>query len=136
MQVLAWAQRDQALAPAGMVALGAVKARLLAQLRKLDAQAQARLSIVATRDMLVVLGADLPWVDGARYCAPDPRVRNLWLPTSMAPRLAPDLLRRSVTARAGSGALLLWPDPEQFLLLEPARSCSPALRDWDAEQCA
>ncbi len=138
MQVLLWTHRSEALAPAGMVTAGAVTRRLLTQLRARDAEALARLSIVATHDMLVLIGAgaDLPWVDGARYCAPDPAVQTLWMPTNMMPVQAVDLLRRSATARAGVGALLLWPAPEQFIPLDSARSLTPHVLDWLMGQAA
>lgn len=137
MHVLAWNHRSEALPPSGVVTAGAATRRLLVQLRALDAQAQSRLSAMATRDMLIVLGAgaDLPWVDGARYCAPDPDVQTLWLPTTMAPVLPADLVRRSAAGRAGAGALLLWPEPEQFIPLDMARSLTPDVLAWLAEQC-
>lgn len=138
MQVLVWTERSEALAPAGMVTAGAVTCRLLARLDSLDGPALARLSMVATRDLLVLMGAtdDLPWVNGARYCAPEPAAHNLWVPTNMAPVLPADLIRRSAAGRAGDGALLLWPAPEQFVPLAAARSLTPALLGWLAEQCA
>jgi hypothetical protein len=137
MPVLAWQRRPEALAAAGMVTAGAVTQRLLAQLTGSSEAALARLTMVATRDLLVLLGAadDLPWVDGARYCAPDPLVQTLWLPTTMAPVLPPDLLRRSAGERVGAQAVLLWPEPEQFLPLHQARSMTPALLAWIAEEC-
>lgn len=137
MQVLHWTARSEALTPAGMVTAGAATRRLLSRLGTLDGPALSRLSGLATRDMLVVLGAagDLPWIDGARYCAPDPVVQSLWLPTNMTPVLPTDLVRRSARARAGDEALLLWPAPELFLPLGGARSLTPLLLDWLAEHC-
>jgi hypothetical protein len=138
MQVLLWTERSEALQPSGMVTAGAVTGRLLARLRTRDEPSLARLSVVATRDLLVLLGAadDLPWVNGARYCAPDPSAHGLWVPTNMTPALPADLIRRSAAARAGDGALLLWPAPEQFLPLGQARSLTPAVLGWLAAQCA
>ena len=130
MTVLEWQRRAEPLAPGGLVADGAVARQLLAQLRPLAEQVLARLRIVATRDLLVVLGADLPWFDGVRYCAPDPAAPTLWLPTHLAPTLAPDLLRRSLAARAGAGPVLLWNAPEHMLPLADARALTPALLDW------
>ncbi|SHH13754.1 hypothetical protein [Massilia sp. CF038] len=138
MQVLLWSERSEALPPSGMVTAGAVTRRLLARLRSVDGQALSRLSVAATRDLLVLIGPadELPWVDGARYCAPDPDVHSLWVPTNMRPVLPPDLIRRSAAARAGDGVLLLWPSPEQFVPLESARSLTPEVLDWLKEQCA
>jgi hypothetical protein len=136
MQVLAWERRTQALTPAGMVTRGDVTQRLLAQLATASEAELANLSVVATRELMVLIGAndDLPWIDGARYCAPDPQVATLWLPTTVAPALPPDLLRRSAAARAGTQALLLWNEPEQFLPLHEPRSLTPMLLDWLVEQ--
>ena len=40
------------------------------------------------------------------------------------------------TARAGVGALLLWPAPEQFIPLDCARSLTPHVLDWLMGQAA
>lgn len=135
MTVLAWSRRQEALAPAGLVAEGAAMAALVRKLHLTGEEALTRFTLVATRDMVILLGQapDLPWVDGARYCAPDPQVQTLWLPTTMQPVLPPDLLRRSASAHAGDGPLLLWDDPEQFLPLAQARTITPGLLAWLAE---
>ena len=135
MQALAWRRRPEPLTPAGLVSTGAVTQRLLAKLREAGDEGLARLAVVATRDMLVLLGAnaDLPWVDGVRYCAPDPQARSLWLPTSAAPVLAPDLLARRAMERSGGRTVLLWNDPEQMLPLDQPRGLNAALLNWLAE---
>ncbi len=138
MPVLAWERRPEALPAAGIVTTGAATERLLAQLAPASEEALARLSFVATRDLLVLMGAhdELPWVDGARYCAPDPQVQTLWLPTTVAPALPRDLVRRSAAARVGEQAVLLWHEPEQFIPLNDPRSLTPALLAWLAGQSA
>jgi hypothetical protein len=138
MPVLEWKRRPQALPPSGLVTAGAVTQRLLAQLRLCGDAALARLTAVATRDLLVVIGAndDLPWIDGARYCAPDPVAQTLWLPTTLMPTLPPDLLRRSAVARVGERAVLLWNEPEQLLPLHQPRSLTPELLAWIGKECA
>ena len=137
MTVLEWTRRDEALAPAGVVAAGDIALRLLDRLRLRSEEELARLTVVATRDLLVLLGAadDLPWIDGARYCAPDPVTQLLWLPTAWKPRFPSDLVRRSATARVGERAVLLWNEPELFLPLHLARNLSPGLIDWLAREC-
>ena len=104
MAVLEWKRRQEALVPSGLVTAGAVTLRLLAQLKLASDEALQRLTVVATRDLMVLLGSndDLPWIDGARYCAPDPGAQTLWLPTTMAPALPPDLLRQSAARRVGA----------------------------------
>jgi hypothetical protein len=136
MQVLGWQRRAEPLAPAGVVTFGAATQLLLARLALASEEALASLSVVATRDMMVLMTAagKLPWIDGARYCAPDPDMPSLWLPTTMAPVLAPDLVRRSLAGRVGAEAVLLWNEPEQLLPLHAPRSLTPALVAWFAEQ--
>src|SRR5216110_865427 len=101
IQTLAWTAPLEAAPPAGVVALGQAAKKLLAHLQAQPEESLACLSVVAARDLLVILGRteQLPWVDGVRFCAPDPLAPNLWLPTSTIPRLSPDLLQTAVTAR-------------------------------------
>lgn len=138
MPAIEWTRRQDALAPAGLVTAGAVTQRLLAHLRLAADDVLARLSVVATRDLLVLIGAsaDLPWIDGARYCAPDPAAQTLWLPTTMTPTLPVDLVRRSAVGRVGERAVLLWNEPEQFLPLYQPRNLTPALLAWLEQECA
>ena len=138
MAVLEWQRRREALVPSGLVTAGAVTRRLLAQLKLGGDEALASLTVVATRDLMVLLGANdaLPWIDGARYCAPDPGAQTLWLPTTMAPALPADLLRQSAIRRVGERAVLLWNEPEQFLPLHQPRSLTPELLAWLEQECA
>lgn len=125
MTGLAWRTRADALAPAGLVAAGAVARALLAGLRRrLDEAPDAvqGLSLVATRGMLVLRGdaGCLPWRDGVQYCAPAPGAPGLWLPTRLAPTAPADLLHTALQRRAGHAAILLWPAPELVLGLDGA----------------
>jgi hypothetical protein len=136
MPVVAWQVRSSALTPAGMVVAGGLLPTLLAQLRQCnDVQLQA-LSVVATRDLLVLLGANevLPWIDGARYCAASPQAPNLWQPTHLEPQWPVDLLQSNLIGRAGSSPVLLWHAPEQLLPLAGAQALTPSLLDWLAGQ--
>lgn len=137
MSFLAWERRPQPLAAAGVVTTGEATRRLLARLRLSDSASLARLTFVATRDLLMLVGATdaLPWADGARYCAPDPEAQSLWLPTTMVPALPVDLLQRQACARVGDMPILLWHEPEQFLPLDGLRTLTPALLDWLESEC-
>jgi hypothetical protein len=133
MRVLDWSVREEALEPAGLVAAGGSVARaVLATLRAGDTARLRSLSAVATRDMLVLLGpaTALPWVDGVRYCAPDPCAPGLWLPTHLAPGLPPDLVQSNLMRRTGGGPLLLWHEPEQVLPLDGALALNGPVLDW------
>lgn len=129
MVTIVWRPRADPLAPAGLVAGGAV---MHAVLRALAQGAHTALSVVATRDLLVVLGPapDLPWVDGVRYCAPAPDAPGLWLPTPWMPDLPADLVHAALRRRAPHAALLLWNDPDWVLGLDEARPLQPAVLDW------
>jgi hypothetical protein len=136
--MLAWQERSESLAPAGLVAAGATARTLLQALARRDAAGQHGLSLVATRDMLVLLGDanKLPWLDGARYCAPDPAVPALWLPTHRMPTLPPDLVQAALQRRAPHARLLLWPEPEQALSLDGALPVIPATLAWLEQELA
>ncbi|PHV04346.1 hypothetical protein CSQ96_26455 [Janthinobacterium sp. BJB412] len=138
MPVMAWQARPTALTPAGLVAPGALAPALLTLLRQREAKQLSALSVLATRDLLVLLGANdaLPWIDGARYCAPDPDARNLWTPTHLAPALPSDLVQANLLERAGSSPVLLWHAPEQLLPLAGAQALTPSLLDWLARELA
>ncbi|UOD27956.1 hypothetical protein INH39_21040 [Massilia violaceinigra] len=120
MAALSWHLRpDAAPAPHGQVAQGAVIGALLARLAALDDAQRALLRAVAAPGILVLLGpgAALPWVDGARYCAPDPLQRMLWLPTDVQPQAPLDLVLANLSARGASLPFLLWDAPQLVLPL-------------------
>lgn len=125
-------------APAGLVAGGALAREVLAVLRARDAAHNAGLSVVASRDMLVVLGpaARLPWRDGVRYCAPDPAVTMLWLPTDTVPGLPADLVLANLAARGARVPFLLWDAPEQVLPLDEPVPLDDACFAWLMEALA
>ncbi len=133
MSALAWhARAEGAPDPAGLVACGPVAARVLAALRERSVAQLQGLSVVATRDMLVVLGSDaaLPWVDGVRYCAPDAAQRMLWLPTDNTPGLPLDLVLSNLITRGARVPFLLWDAPEQLLPLDQSTPLNHARLDW------
>ena len=138
MPVMAWQTRATALVPAGMVAPATLAPALLALLQSCGIQQLQARSVVATRDLLVLLGANqaLPWVDGARYCAPDPHAPNLWTPTHLAPVLPADLVQTRLIERAASSPVLLWHAPELLLPLAGAQALTPSLLDWLAQALA
>ena len=132
MTVMAWDTRAAALTPAGLVAPAALARTLLPLLGRYEQARLQALSAVVTRDWLVLLGANdaLPWIDGARYCAPHPEARNLWTPTQLSPRLPADLVQANLVGRAGGSPLLLWHAPEMMVPLAGAQALTPAMLDW------
>jgi hypothetical protein len=132
MQTLTWAPRALACEPAGVVAQGAVARRLMARLHGQPEESLASLAMVAAKDLLVLMGRaeQLPWVDGVRYCAPDPAAPNLWLPTLAAPTLSPDLLQSTLAARVKRAPVLLWDAPEQIMPLDRPTALNASLLEW------
>ena len=138
MPVMAWQARAIALVPAGLVAPATLAPALLPLLHSCSIKQLQALSVVATRDLMVLLGANqaLPWIDGARYCAPDPQAPNLWTPTHLAPTLPADLVQTKLIERAASSPVLLWHAPELLLPLAGAQALTPSLLDWLAQVMA
>lgn len=130
--MLDWQERTPGLPPEGLVAVGPLARTLLSELGRRDTAALQGLSLVATRDMLVLLGdgGKLPWLDGVRYCAPDPDVPALWMPTHLQTVLPPDLVHGAMLRRASHARLLLWNAPELALPLDGARPVDAALLAW------
>jgi hypothetical protein len=88
-----WVARATPLAPSGVIARGAAAPALA---RRLLSHDLADLACVAGPGLLVLLGADLPWVDGVVYVGRDPAAPELLLPTALAPTVAPPLLAHAV----------------------------------------
>ena len=132
MTTLAWKARENAPQPAGLVAAGAVARQVLAVLGARSDEQLRALSVVATRDMLVLIGpaSALPWVDGVRYCAPDPANLSLWLPTHALPDLPLDLVTANLVGRGARAPFLFWNEPEQVLPLDQGTPLSQARLAW------
>lgn len=87
---VSWRARDVPLAIGGAVAVGEVAQRLVGRIL-VDAEPMRG---VVTDDMLVVLGANVPWVDGIVYIGREPEVPGLWMDTRLVPNVPVELLRR------------------------------------------
>jgi len=92
--------RDEVLEPAAVVGLGPVARRLGERLLKCtDAQLGHWKGLTAT-GLLIVLGADLPWVDGVEYLGRDLEAPRLLLPTALRPSIGVELFERAIVRRA------------------------------------
>ena len=117
---LGWHPRDVPLEPVGALGRGPVAAAL--GRRVLDA-APAYEGVVGD-GLFVLLGPDLPWVDGVTYLGRHPDAPALLLDT----RLAPDLPASWLIARFGNPIVLL---PDLVVPLgELAPLHPPALQAW------
>ena len=130
--MLVWRERTDHPEPAGLVAARPSIGALLRELRRRDPDSLRDLTVSTTRELLVLLGpaAQLPWVDGVRYCAPVAGIPGLWLPTRVAPEAPPELLHAALQRRTGHAAMLLWNDPEMVLGLDGALPVRQAVQDW------
>lgn len=76
-----WTPRSEPLEPVGMTAQGEVARRLA---RRLRGRAQ-ELAGVRAGDRLVILGPDLPWVDGVVYLGRQQPFHPVLTPTNLQP---------------------------------------------------
>ncbi len=91
--------REEPLPPAVLAAFGPAAARLRERLLRMSDEALAALSGVAGEGLLLVIGADLPWVDGAVYLGRDPAAPALFLPTTLESAVPSALLERALRNR-------------------------------------
>lgn len=119
-----WTPREPPLTP---VAVAAVDAAASALARRLldrdDASLRALRGVAAIdRPLLVVLGDDLPWVDGALYLGSPDACPRLLTPTVHAPILPEALLERALRRRfpAAEGLLAVLPPDTVVPLVDAA----------------
>lgn len=128
---LEWHWRPCANPPEARAALAWHEAsrHLLARLRRVAPEVQARLAITATRDVLVVSGAaaDLPWIEGIAYAAPS--AGGLWLPTLEEPSVPAELLARALHQQYRRTPMLLWPQPQAVIPLDRQQPATTAQLD-------
>ena len=94
-----WVLREPPLAPEGAFAAGEASMRLARRLLELDDAALARFRGVAAKELIIILGDELPWVDGIVYLGRDPDTPQLYLPTTRTPSLPLPLVARAVARR-------------------------------------
>lgn len=97
-----WSDREPPLAACAIAACGDVARDLARHLLELDRTAMGRLSGVAGKNTLVLLGEEttLPWVDGVLYLGRDPLAPALLLPTRIEPAVpAANLFERALLHR-------------------------------------
>lgn len=118
-----WVPRDEPLAPAAALGTGPVAEALVRALLQRSDEALARLSGVGSARVVVVMGEDLPWVDGLVYLGSDPEAPALLLPTALRPTVPLPLLQRAVLARLppGSSPVALSPRTRQLVALGGSR---------------
>ncbi len=83
-------------------------------------------------DLLVLMGRDPPWVDGAIFLGQEPDARGLFLPAWRRPALHPMLLRRALQQQLQlDGPVLLLPRRRLAIPLAACRPVAPSrLEAW------
>lgn len=105
----AWVPREVPLAVRGVAAHAAVAHALWMRLMACDDRALARWRGVAAGADLVLLGDELPWVDGAVWLGRDGDAPAWLLPTALRPSLPCALLVRAVPGAAPAVPHAAWP---------------------------
>jgi hypothetical protein len=95
-----WQPRVEPLSIEGAFAGGSA-ARRLAQ-RLLAGAEWSNIRGVATHTGIVLLGNDLPWVDGIIYLGRDTTAPQIYLPTTQTVNVPPALLARAISRPSGS----------------------------------
>lgn len=114
---LRWIEREPPLSPVAGLARGTARATWIAALRT---RLQLGWSGVGNASLIVVIGEDLPWVDGVDWLGRDPRAPGLYLPTLLRPDLPLDLVARAALRAVGRAPVVLLPD-----LLVPLEAARP-----------
>jgi hypothetical protein len=114
---VAFRERAQPLAAAGLYAEGAARARLLEQLAAAPGERLAALRGVDAGDCVVLLGpeSELPWVDGVVYLGRDPRAPLLLVPTCYEPDVPLELLEQRVAAAVQPAPIALVPHARRVI---------------------
>jgi hypothetical protein len=99
MLVVRFVPRDVPLRPVAAVAAGSASRALARRLLARTDGELAALRGVAGRELILVQGDDLPWVDGVIYLGVDPDAPSLLVPTTHAFDAPPALVERALTTR-------------------------------------
>ena len=119
---MTWRPRFTPLAPVGVAARGPAATSLVHRLLQYP-DSLSHYKAVGAPGLLVILGEELPWVDGAVYLGHDAQSPSLLLPTNVEPSVPAALLQRSlahVHKQNGPCALLL--NPPSLVPLSEART--------------
>lgn len=92
-----WRPREPPLPPVAVAVRGPAARRLARRL--LEEGRLGGFEGVVADDLLVLMGGDLPWVDGCTYLGRDARSPALLLPTTEEPTVPVEILERAVLQR-------------------------------------
>jgi hypothetical protein len=137
---ISWSDREPPLEACAVAAWGDVARRLASHLLELDQTALGRLTGVAGKSAIVLLGEEtnLPWVDGVLYLGRDPVAPTLLLPTRIESAVpATNLLERALRKRFSnlSPPLAILPDTLTVISCYNALQLSRSrIEAWLAEE--
>ncbi len=122
---LSWEARDPPLPTSALLCPRPVVQRLARTLLRLSEDELGRRlrGVLAEREWMVLLGeyADLPWSDGVSYFGRLEAVPELYLPTTLKPAVAEDLLLAALRPHLPAGPLLYCPHQQLAIPLVEAR---------------
>lgn len=96
---IAFTTRDTPRPIEAALAHGEAASRFAARLLALDDATLQTLRGVASPSLLIIAGADLPWVDGVVYLGRDSGAPQLYLPTTRDPDVPAALVARAIARR-------------------------------------
>ena len=109
-----WETAEPPLSPVAVAGRGAVGERLVER-----ATVTPRWDVVRFSEWCVLIGDELPWIDGVIYLGVLPGTSNVLVPVHRRPQLHPDLVMRAVTSIVGgpSGRVAVIPDDDTVSVL-------------------
>ena len=109
-----WEPAEPPLPPVAVAGRGAVGERLAER-----ATVAASWDLVRFSEWCVLVGDELPWIDGVIYLGILPGARNVLVPVHRRPQLHPELVMKAVTSIVGgpSGRVALIPDDDGVSVL-------------------
>ena len=102
-----WIPREPPLVPAALWAAGETLHLLENRLHGLSDRRLQRLSCVRTREGMLLLGDDLPWLEGVVWLGRDPEAANVWMPVHLATDIPAGVLELACLARCGGPVALI-----------------------------
>jgi hypothetical protein len=125
---LEWLPREPPLAPVAVLARGAaVRPLAAATIARVRSGTVLRAAYADGRLLVLGAAADLPWADGVVYLGDD---AGLLVPTTLAPALPADLVRRAVAPDAPPGHVVALAGDEVLTTPRPARPADAASLRW------
>lgn len=128
---ISWSPTDTPLQPCVAVATDSIAAQLLQKLITMDDAALAAYKGVAGKNIVLISGDSLPWVNGIRYLGSDPQAPNLFVPTNLQCNIPLALLDKAIKRQVANTPVALLPELNAMVSFQQALSvCRDLVSDW------